>query len=69
MIKKLQGGLIKLGYNDFIIENNVLIYPKPTISVRGVKRYNDELLIVAIHKHGLRSVIESMYNNKIILCL
>lgn len=69
MIKKLQGGLIKKGYNDFIIENDVLIYPRPIISVKGVKRYNDELLIVAIHKHGLKSVIESMYNNKIILCL
>jgi hypothetical protein len=69
MIKKLKGGLIKKGYNDFIIENDVLIYPRPIISVNGVKRYNDELLIVAIHKHGLKSVIESMYNNKIILCL
>lgn len=69
MIKKLQGALIKLGYNDFIIENNVLVYPKPTISVKGVKRYNDELLIVALHRHGFKSVIESMYNNKIVLCL
>ena len=69
MIKKLELSLIKLGYKDFIIENNTLIYPKPTISVKGVKRYNDELLLVALHKHGFKSVIESMYNNKIILCI
>ena len=69
MIKKLELSLIKLGYKDFIIENDILIYPRPIISVKGVKRYNDELLLVALHRHGAKSVIESMYNNKIILCL
>jgi hypothetical protein len=69
MIDKLKASLILKGYNDFKIENNILINPLPNISVRGCKKYNQELLIVALYKHGFNSVIESMYNNKIVLCL
>ena len=52
-----------------IIENDILVFPRPKLSFKGRKVYSEEYLNIAVCKWGKREVVEAMLNQKIILTL
>jgi len=52
-----------------VIENGILISPRPKLSIKGRKVYSEEYLNIAVCKWGKGEVIKAMLNQKIILTL